>query len=216
MYGVVRMGLCPIGKLVFSHEDAKLYKARIEEKMKIMGVNFIGIDCVVSDGIVRSDDDIDPVVTYFKSQNIDCLFIPHCNFGTESAAGMIAKKLGVPVLLWGPRDGAPLENGARLRDSLCGMFVTSKVLVKLGVPFTYIENCKVEDAALEVGLDKFIRAANVVKRVKNARIGIIGNQDRFFLVYYYKRKRTVAKVRHRNSSLRPCESYRDDKGKGRM
>ena len=82
-----------------------------------------------------------------------CVFLPHCNFGTESATGLIDKKLGVPVLLWGPRDEAPLADGTRLRDSLCGMFAASKVLGKIGVPFTYIENCRVDDEAFSQGMD---------------------------------------------------------------
>jgi len=180
MYGIVKVGFCPIGKFVFSHEDAKLYMGKIEEKLNEMKVNYVGIDEVIKDGIIRSYEDVEPAVEYLKSKNIDCLFIPHCNFGTESAAGLIAKKLGLPVLLWGPRDKAPLLDGTRLRDSLCGMFASSKVLVKLGVPFTYIENCEVEDEAFTVGVDKFIRAANVVKKLKKAKIGIVGNRIDFF------------------------------------
>lgn len=180
MYNIVKMGFCPIGKFVFSHEDAKLYKAELEVKMRSMGVNFIGIDSVIKDGIIRGYQDIELAVQYLKEQKVDCLFIPHCNFGTESAAGMIAKKMGVPVLLWGPRDNAPLEDGTRLRDSLCGMFASSKVLHKLGVPFTYIENCEIENTSFEAGLDKFLRASNVVKKLKGAKIGMIGNRIDFF------------------------------------
>lgn len=180
MYKKVKLGFCPIGKFVFSHEDAKIYKAELENRMNEMGINYIGIDSVINDGIIRSYEDIDPSVEFLKFQKIDCLFIPHCNFGTESAAGMIGKKLGVPVLLWGPRDKAPLEDGIRLRDSLCGMFASSKILVKLGVPFSYIENCEIDDAEFSEGLDKFIRASNVVKRLKNAKIGLIGNRIDFF------------------------------------
>ena len=180
MYSKIKMGLCPMGKFVFSHEDAKIQKKSIEEKLKKLGVEFINIDEVVKDGIVREYNDIEAVVKFFKNQKINCLFIPHCNFGTESATGMIAKKLGVPVLLWGPRDEAPLEDGTRLRDSLCGMFAASKVLVKLGVPFTYIENCRIDEIEFEEGIDTFLRAVNVVKKLSCAKIGIIGNRIDFF------------------------------------
>ena len=180
MYEVVKIGVCPIGKFAFSHEDAKVYKAKLEDKLDEMKVNYIGIDEVMEDGIIRSYSDVEPVVAFLQSQKIDCLFIPHCNFGTESAAGMIAKKLGVPTLLWGPRDEAPLADGTRLRDSLCGMFATSKVLHKLGVPFTYIENCDLDEDVFHTGLDNFIRAVNVVRKLKNAKIGMVGNRIDFF------------------------------------
>jgi L-fucose isomerase-like protein len=180
MYQNIKLGFCPIGKFVFSHEDAKVYKTKLEEKMKGLSVQYAGIDVAVFDGIVRGYEDIGPAVSCLKGENIDCLFIPHCNFGTESAAGMIAKKLGVPVLLWGPKDGAPLEDGTRLRDTLCGMFATSKVLRKMEVPFTYINNCEIDDALFTQGLDQFLRAANVVKRTRNCKIGLIGNRINFF------------------------------------
>jgi L-fucose isomerase-like protein len=94
---------------------------------------------------------------------------------------MIGSKLGVPVLLWGPRDEAPLADGTRLRDSLCGLFASSKVLHKLNVPFTYIENCRVTDPQLHHGVDTFLRAVNVANAFrKGVRIGHIGQRIDFF------------------------------------
>ncbi len=40
----------------------------------------------------------------------------------------IEYRVSIPTLLWGPRDEAPLADGTRLRDSLCGTLATSKVL----------------------------------------------------------------------------------------
>src|SRR5690606_30503863 len=148
----INLGVCPIGKFVFSHEDAVRQKKAIFKKLDEWNVNYCTIDTVLPDGMVRDQKHVEPVVSYFKQQNIDALFIPHCNFGTEGAAGMIGKLLGVPVLLWGPRDEAPLQDGSRLRDSLCGMFASSKVLYKLNVPFTYIENCGIDDAQFKDGV----------------------------------------------------------------
>jgi L-fucose isomerase-like protein len=176
----VKLGFCPIGKFVFSHEDALNYKKKLEDRMNQSDIEFVGIDSVIKDGVIRSYKDAEVAVEFLKSQNIDCVFMPHCNFGTESATGLIGKKLGVPVLLWGPRDEAPLVDGTRLRDSICGMFASSKVLIKLGVPFTYIENCRVEEEAFTQGLDKFLRVSNVVKKLKGAKIGMIGNRIDFF------------------------------------
>ena len=120
----VLLGVCPIGKFVFSHEDAIRQKNAILERLDSWGIHYVTIDEVLPDdqGIVRDQAHVEPVVAYLQAKKIDALFIPHCNFGTEGAAGMIAKKLGVPVLLWGPRDEAPLPDGSRYRDSLCGMF----------------------------------------------------------------------------------------------
>jgi L-fucose isomerase-like protein len=178
----VLLGVCPIGKFVFSHEDAIRQKNAILERLDSWGINYVTIDEVLPDdqGIVRDQAHVEPVVAYLQAKKIDALFIPHCNFGTEGAAGMIAKKLGVPVLLWGPRDEAPLPDGSRYRDSLCGMFATSKVLHKLQVPFTYIENCWIDDPKFKDGLALFLRASSVVKAMRNMRIGQVGVRVDFF------------------------------------
>ena len=176
----VKLGVCPIGKFVFSHDDAKLQKQLVYDKLNELGVDYIDIESIVEDGLVRDHAHVEPVVNYFKRQSIDALFIPHCNFGTESAVGMIAKQLGVPVLLWGPRDEAPLADGTRLRDSLCGMFASSKVLYKLGVKYSYIENCTVEDRQFAEGLSKFLQAVSAAKNLRQCKIGQIGTRIDFF------------------------------------
>lgn len=174
------LGVCPIGKFVFSHEDALVQKNKIYKKLDKWKIEYCTIEDVLPDGMVRDQKHVESVVEHFKKKKIDALFIPHCNFGTEGAAAMIAKKLGVPTLLWGPRDEAPLSDGSRLRDSLCGMFATSKVLFKLKVPFTYIENSNVDEDVFKEGMSLFIRAASVVKAIHTMRIGQIGVRIDFF------------------------------------
>ncbi|MCE5280290.1 MAG: fucose isomerase [Planctomycetaceae bacterium] len=174
------LGVAPIGKFVFSHEDAMAYKARIEALLTRLGVNYVNLDAALPDGMVRDQRHVDAAVNELRGKNIDALFLPHCNFGTEGAAGMIARKLNVPTLLWGPRDEAPLADGSRLRDTLCGLFASSKVLRKLGVTFTYIENCRMEEPALAEGIVQFMAAANVVKGWRRMRIGMVGKRIDFF------------------------------------
>ncbi len=177
----LRLGLCPIGKFVFSHQDALRYKGLLQEKLKGYEVDCVSLDGVIPDGMIRSQDHVDPAVRHFRQADIDAVFMPHCNFGTEGAVGALGRQLGVPVLLWGPRDESPLPDGTRLRDSLCGLFASSKVLHHLGVPFTYIENGGIDDPAFARGLDTFVRAANVAKGFRRGfRIGHIGQRIDFF------------------------------------
>jgi L-fucose isomerase-like protein len=174
------LGLCPIGKFVFSHEDAMRYKRLLVERLDRWGVRYVTLDGVLPDGMVRDQGHVDPAVRYFEDQRIDALFIPHCNFGTEGAAAMIARQCRVPVLLWGPRDDAPLADGTRLRDSLCGMLATSGVLHKLRVPFSYINNCRIDEPEFQAGVDRFLRAVRVVKTLRTMRIGQLGQRIDFF------------------------------------
>lgn len=174
------VGLCPIGKFVFSHEDAVRFKGMIRDRLDRWGIRYVDLESVLPDGMVRDQKHVALVVRHFQEQGIDALFIPHCNFGTEGAAAMIAKKCNVPTLLWGPRDETPLADGSRLRDSLCGMMATSGVLNTLRVPFTYINNSRIDDDPFRQGVDRFVRAAQVVKTLKNMRVGQIGQRIDFF------------------------------------
>ena len=177
------LGLCPMGKFVFSHEDAIRQKITIQNKLRELNISYVDLDKVFpeTDGLVREQQQCGTAVEYFRNEKIDAIFLPHCNFGTEGAAGTIARDAAVPVLLWGPRDEAPQKDGSRLRDTLCGLLPSSKLINKLTKgKFTYINNSKVDDAIFVDGIDTFIRAAKVVKAAKKIRIGLIGARIDFF------------------------------------
>jgi len=175
------LGLCPIGKFVFSHTEAVRIKEQLRRKLREWNIAVADLEGVLEDGMVRDESHADKAAAHFRSQGVDALFMPHCNFGTEGAVGLIARKLNVPVLLWGPRDESPLPDGTRLRDTLCGLFASSKVLRKLGVRFTYIDNCRTEDPAFRNGVDRFLRAAHAANLLRRGmRIGHIGQRIDFF------------------------------------
>ena len=88
---------------------------------------FVNIDWLNEEGVLYLDSDCDKVAEYFKEQKIDALFIINCNFGQENCAGLVAKQLGVPTLLWGPRD-RNFTNDIRYTDTQCGLFAMSKQL----------------------------------------------------------------------------------------
>jgi L-fucose isomerase-like protein len=166
---------------VFSNEDAIRYKQLLQAKLKEWGVRYVDLEGVLPDGLVKDQAHVGPVVEHMKKAGVDCIFMPHCNFGTEGAVGMIAKKMDVPILLWGPRDEAPLPDGRRLRDTLCGLFASSKVIYKQNVPFTYIENCRIDDEPLRRGVDTFMRAVSVADIFrKGVRLGMVGDRIDFF------------------------------------
>jgi len=168
------IGYAPTRRNVFSKEDALRYKVLVENKIKKFGYRVIDIEDCVTEGLLLSDNDAEKTIKKFKEKNVDAVFCPHCNFGTESAVAKVGAKVGKPFLLWGPRDEAPLDDGSRLRDTQCGLFATSKILQRFNTPFTYIINCRLDDALFERGFDNFARASNVVKVFKKIRIGQIG------------------------------------------
>lgn len=167
----LRLGFCPTRRFTFSKEDALRYKKGIRSEIEKYGVEIIDIDDINSEGLLYDNiEDCEAVVRKMRGVEVDALFIPHCNFGTEDAVARVAREVGRPVLLWGPRDEDPLDDGMRLRDTQCGLFATGKVLRRFGVKFTYITNTAVESPEFHRGFETFIRTALAVKAFRKARI----------------------------------------------
>lgn len=164
------LGFAPTRRSIFSAPDAVKYADLTRKKLDELKINYIDITEFNDEGLLYSAEDMEKIAEKFKREKIDGLFVPHCNFGTEYIVAELAKKLDVPVLLWGPRDERPDEKGIRLRDTQCGLFATGKVLRRYGVKFTYLKNCRLEDDVFKNGLENFIRVCNVVKAFKNTRV----------------------------------------------
>lgn len=170
----VVIGFAPTRRSIFSAPDAVKYADLTRNRLKELGVEFVDIDDISKDGLLHDDNDRIKIAEKFKERKVDGVFFPHGNFGTEYEVARLAKELDVPVLLWGPRDERPDENGIRLRDSQCGLFATGKVLRRFRVPFTYLCNCRLTDPEFERGVKNFLAVCNVVKAFRNTRILQIG------------------------------------------
>lgn len=170
----VKLGFAPTRRSIFSAPDALKYAGLTGERLKELKVEFVGIEDINEEGLLYDDGDVQKIERKFKEAGVDGLFLPHCNFGTEYVCARLAKRLNVPVLLWGPRDERPDEKGIRLRDSQCGLFATGKVLRRFRIPFTYLTNCRLEDPEFENGIRNFLAVCNVVKTFRSTRILQIG------------------------------------------
>lgn len=166
----IKIGYAPTRRSIFSAPDALKYRKLIADRLKELEVEFVDIDDINDEGLLYDDQDVQKIAEKFKKEKVDGLFLPHCNFGTEYVCVRLAKELGVPVLLWGPLDERPDENGVRLRDTQCGLFATGKVLRRFQVPFTYMTNCRLNDSVFKRGVKDFLRVCNVVKTFRHMRI----------------------------------------------
>ncbi len=183
-----KLGFCPTrrpmtGPKAFNLRSAQEQKNAIADKLRTLEIDFADLEGLNEEGLLYSPADVDAAAKIMRDANVDAIFVPHCNFGCEEAVGKLCREIDRPILLWGPRDDAPDEEGFRYRDSQCGLFATSKLLLHLGLPFTYITNCSLEDPVFTRGLDTFIRAANVVAAMRHPRIGQISvRPDNFWSV----------------------------------
>ncbi|MFW6138906.1 MAG: L-fucose/L-arabinose isomerase family protein [Spirochaetota bacterium] len=172
----LKLGLAPTRRNVFSVEDAFKYKRMVEKKLQSWSVDFVNLDSLNEEGLLYDSRDVAKAAKIFIDAQVDAVFAPHVNFGTEDAVAKLAKKVGKPFLLWGPRDEAPLKDGSRLRDTQCGLFATSKILQRCGVPFSYIINSRVDSGVFERGFKTFMAAARAAGSFLGARIGQISTR----------------------------------------
>ena len=142
----------------------------LRENYQDENTEFFDINWLNEEGLLRFDKDCDKVVDYFKEKKVNALFILNCNFGEESVAGTVVKKMQVPTLLWGPRDRF-FDDNQRYTDTQCGLFAISKQLKRNNVKFSYIENCDLTDPAFATGVERFLGVACMVNNFKNIRIG---------------------------------------------
>lgn len=176
----IKIGFAPTRRSIFSAPDAIKYRGLTAEKLKELGIDFVDITDINSEGLLYDDNDRIKIAEKFKAEKIDGLFLPHCNFGTEYECARLAKDLNVPVLLWGPLDERPDQDGVRLRDTQCGLFATGKVLRRFKIPFTYMTNCRLNDPVFERGIKDFLAVCNVVKAFKSIRILQISTRPQDF------------------------------------
>ena len=170
----IKLGLAPTRRAIFSAPAAMEYAEKTRSRLKELGVEYVDIDDISEDGLLHDEEDEIRIAEKFCAAGVSGLFLPHTNFGTEYECARLAKRLDLPVLLWGPRDECPDQNGMRLRDSQCGLFATGKVLRRFNVPFTYMTNCNLTDPEFERGVRDFLAVCSVVKTFRSIRILQIG------------------------------------------
>ena len=148
----------------------------------IDNLDIVNASDVVPGGLICELSETRKVIEYFKEKKVEAILMLHANFGQEEAVGRLCSALNVPVLLWGPRDGAKdSDEGFRDGDTQCGMFASTRALLRLGVPFTYAENTWIDGVEIENEIKDFVRVASVVRAFRNMRILQIGSRPRQFL-----------------------------------
>ena len=182
------IGVAPLRRTAWTHKpfnqpeavkcknDILDFLKRYEEE----DVSFISLEGLTDDGLLSNIPDADRIADYFSEKKVDALFVPHCNFGSEESLAHLAVKLGKPVLIWGPKDYVNPDDLYRYRDSQCGMFASTKVLQMYNVPFSYIENCDIEDPVFDEGFRKFLAVVSTIKAFSGMRIGQIGTRPNPF------------------------------------
>ena len=185
----VKIGLVPIRRDVtprpgiFNWEKAEqrcaMAVSYIEEHFSSEHVSFVDLKGINAVDVLYCDRDVEAVIDRFREEKVDAVFLINGNFGNEEVAGAVAKAIGKPVLLWGPQDDVFEPDGTRYTDSQCGLFGMSRQLQRMNVPFTYIENCRIESPVFAAGFMQFAAVVCAVKNFRGLRIGQVGLRGHF-------------------------------------
>ena len=170
MMNPVKLGYVPTRRSIFSAPDARKYRDLTADRLRELGVHFVDIKDCNEEGLLYDDAGLAKIEEKFKREKVDGILLAHCNFGTEYECARLARALNVPVLLWGPLDERPAPDGARLRDTQCGLFATGKVLRRFRVPFTYMTNCRLSAPVFARGVRDFLAVCSVVRTFRHIRI----------------------------------------------
>ena len=105
--GPVKIGVVPIKRATTRMETALEQKQLILDRLKQIAPKeavTVDMEAVLPEGLLYEHAQVAQVEQALKRQQVDALFVPHCDFGCEEVVGQIAKRMNVPVLLWGNRD----------------------------------------------------------------------------------------------------------------
>ena len=170
----VVLGIAPTRRDWFSNPKVLANRDRYNEEAlrlcELYGAEAVTIEGLTRDGTMSEIHGTDRIIAHFKEKGVNALFIPHVNFGQEETVLRLARAFRVPTLIWGERDAAPEGFTDRLTDTQCGLFATGKALFRGGIPFTYIENCGLQEEAFQKGFRDFLCTARIAANLLNARI----------------------------------------------
>lgn len=165
------IGIIPTRRDVFSKKDALHQKNLLLDKLReYKDIEFIDINDINEEGLLFDENDILKIVDKMSKKEVKGIFFPHCNFGSELLVAKVAKLINKPVLLWGPRDDAPKEDGIRTRDTQCGLFATGKMLRRFKIPFTYLINSDYKDNSFKNGLEMWFGVCSAVHAFRSLKI----------------------------------------------
>ena len=151
------------------------YANYTREMLRAMGVEFVDIDDISSDGLLHDEEDRVKIAQKFKAAGVDGLFFPHTNFGTEYEVARLAKEMGLPVLLWGPRDERPdAERRAPARQPVRALCNGARCCAASAFPSPIFATAIWRDEAFERGVKLFLAVCNTVKAFRKTRILQIG------------------------------------------
>lgn len=195
MHKDINMGIIIGNRGFFSDKICQEGRGRLLAVLKQHNINPIILsENEGSSGSVKNRNDAIQCASLFKrhSEEIKGVIVSLPNFGDEKSIAQTLKmsELKVPVLIHAFNDDLSKLDYSHRRDSFCGKISVCNNLRQYGINYTLttMHTCDPEAEDFHKDLDKFIRVCNVVDKIKNARIGLVGSRPSDFNTVRFSEK----------------------------
>lgn len=157
----------------------ELPEKRCKEYGSWLQENLPGINVIQAEGLGDSPQALEKVVEQFKTSAVDLIVMVYGAFTGDDASAQLAEMLGVPIILWAPKE-PPFEKDARLfANALVAATMNSASLKKLGHTCYAVYGDK-EDTATASKVVDIVTAYDVVKKLKGTMLGLLGYRPTAF------------------------------------
>jgi len=162
-----KVGFVTLAGTDFDYEWARSVFRQTSEAL----ASQVDADWVQPPDLVITPEDLEQAVKRLGEAGVCCLVVQNGTFAWGGHIVGLAESLNVPVLLWALPE--PEKPGKLRSNSLCGVNMNASALRKLGrfYHWLYLSHNSSE-AYAQVG--QFVRAAQVVKRLRRTRIALVG------------------------------------------
>jgi L-arabinose isomerase len=133
---------------------------------------------VVFNRIVFTREDVEAEVTQFEAAGVDALLVLLVSYSPSQVSLPALKQTRLPIVVWNTQELHGIDQGFALNDLLANHAVhgtqdLGNVLMRSGVPFHYVTSHLCDLDGLEQ-LNDFLTAAAAVRRLRSARLGLLG------------------------------------------
>ena len=162
----IKIGFVPAHREPFDEDWAGQMRGRCLDAMsRVPGLEIIVPDeKLTRKGCVRDDGDAEKTIRLFNEKGIAGLVIGTMTFGDEVSALSIATAFqGIPLLLFGTKEGAFTSDGGRRSDSFCGTLSISSGLYRRRISVLFADIVFPEEKGFTESIANFVRVCSVVR-----------------------------------------------------
>ncbi|MHB9033972.1 MAG: L-fucose/L-arabinose isomerase family protein [Anaerolineae bacterium] len=172
----IRLGFVPTHRFPFDEPWAVEMRSRCLAVLeKLPGVQVIAPGAeLFQNGLVRDDATAQATINLFAAEGVQGVVIGTMTFGDEIAAISIAEAMGVPVFVFGTKEGPFTADGKRHSDSFCGTLSVTSGLHRHKIPFTFGGIVFPEEPDFIADLQVFVGACAAVSAFIGTKVGMVG------------------------------------------